>query len=298
MKRLLSCFLLLALCAALLSSCYIVTYSEGEVNPQELIDQITPYVHISFDDVEKVFANLKANNYTSIWEEPFLAALREAHFSYGARFSLYVWKDVLHDQPTKYQKEWQDAYYWLKIGLHSDADGNFAEADYERGKTEWEHFVADVYAMTGSYECIDYIPRLHNFAGSAEALRGMSEAEHGALGFLAADDERISYDLTAEENAALRESDLSILHGRMYLPTDLRFENHRDKSMYEVLYEKWGDEPDEKFFILFTHEYELYDGIEVNENFTWIDEAALYFSEQGIPFGYTPPLSFSPRIEK
>ena len=226
MKKLFS-LLALILVAALLFACTPTLPPEGGNEggdpPNETPFALTPYVHISFDDAEHCFRNLKNNNYTSLWDEPFFAALYDAHESYGARFSLYVWKDVLHDQPTDYQDEWQAAADWLKIGLHSDGDGNFAEADYTRGKTEWEHFISDVYAMTGSYDSIDRIPRLHNFAGSSEALRGMCEAEQGALGFLAADDTRISYDLTAEENAVLLESDYLFYNGRVYLPTDLRF---------------------------------------------------------------------------
>lgn len=293
MKRLLSFLLLLLLCMVMLSSCVTVTTGGGErPSADVLLEQMRPYVHISFDDMEKTFLNLKTKDYESLWDEPFLAALKEAHEGYGACFSLYVWKDVLHDQPTRYQEEWQSAADWLRIGLHSDADGNFAEADYARGKAAWEHFVADVYAMTGTYNILDRIPRLHNFAGNAEALRGMHDAEHGALGFLAADDGRISYDLTEAENTQLRAADLYICHQRLYVPTDLRFENHRDESIYEVLCEKWGNAPTEKCFILFTHEYELYDGETVNENFAWIDEAALYFDEQGIAFGYSPELYF------
>ncbi|MBQ8174983.1 MAG: hypothetical protein IJ009_06240 [Clostridia bacterium] len=289
---------LLLLCAAMLFACTPTVPptggDEGDDPPtNEAPLALTPFLHISFDDVEHCFRNLKEKNYASIWEEPFLAALREAREGYGATFSLYVWKDILHDQPSCYQIEWQAASDWLKIGLHSDGDGNFAEADYTRGKTEWEHFVSDVYAMTGSYDCIDRIPRLHNFAGSAEALRGMSEAAPGALGFLAADDTRISYDLTAEENAVLLESDYLFYNNRVYLPTDVRFENYREQSIYEILAQKWGATPTDKCFILFTHEYEVYDGTAMNKCFSWIDEAALYFGEKNIPFAFPQDFSYA-----
>lgn len=286
MKKIL-CLLSLVL-VVLLCACIPTMPPKGEAPPAgaEGPAPLTPYVHISFDDMEKTFANLKSGNYGSLWDEPFLAALYEAHENFGACFSLYVWKDVLHGQSDRYAAEWQAAADWLKIGLHSDGDGNFAEADYTRGKTEWEHFVADVYAMTGSYASIDRIPRLHNFAGSAEALRGMCEAEHGALGFLAADDTRISYDLTKEENDILLDNDYLLYKERLYLPTDLRFENYRGQSIYEVVAGKWGASPTDACFILFTHEYEVYDGEEVNAYFAWINEAAIYFDEQGIAFAF------------
>lgn len=282
------CLLSLFLAAALLFACTPTTPPEGNTPPtgDHPPAPLSPYVHISFDDTEKAFQNLKTGDYESLWDEPFLAALYEAHESYGACFSLYVWKDVLHGQSDRYATEWQAAADWLKIGLHSDGDGNFAEADYTRGKTEWEHFTADVYAMTGSYASVDRIPRLHNFAGSSEALRGMCEAGHGALGFLSADDTRISYDLTEEENAILLDSDYLLCDDRVYLPTDVRFENYRGQLIYEVLSKKWGASPEEQCFILFTHEYEVYNGEAVDEDFAWIQQAALYFDGQGIPFAF------------
>ena len=285
---------LLLICAALFFACTptVPPAGDGEDDPPTQ-SAPAPFVHISFDDVEFCLQNLKENGYASLWDEPFLAALYEAHQDYGACFSLFVWKDALHGQPKKYQEEWQAAADWLKIGLHSDGDGNFAEADYTRGKTEWEHFVRDVYAMTGSYDSIDRIPRLHNFAGSTEALRGMCEAEHGALGFLSADDDRISYDLSAEENAVLAGTDYLYYRDRVYIPTDLRFENFAARSVYEVLCEKWGDAPRDTCYILFTHEYEVYDGTAVNEKFSWLDEAALYFAEQEIPFAFAQNFSYS-----
>ena len=248
---------------------------------------LSPYVHFSFDDVEFCFYNLKNNQYASIWEEPFLAALKQAHDHYGVKVSLYVWKDVLHGQSTTHAAEWQACADWLKIGLHSDGDGNFAEASYDEGRAAWEHFVADVYAMTGTYAIIDRMPRLHNFAGSEESLRGMRDATCGALGFLAADDTRVSYSLGETGSAWLQTHDyLTDANGLTYLTTDLRCERHKKDVFTEVLTEKFGRADGAECYILFTHEYEVYDGETVNAYFSWVSDMALYFFENQVPFAF------------
>ena len=293
MKPVFRMFLLL-LCACLLFGCAPTeTPVGGGGDPQHGNESTQPkplerYMHFSFDDMEHCFRNLKTEGYESIWDEPFLAVLYEAHERYGVKFSLYVWKDVLHGQSDAYAEEWQAAADWLKIGLHSDGDGNFAEATYEEGRAAWERFVTDVYEMAGTYEIIDRIPRLHNFAGSAEALRGMKEAEHGALGFLAADDTRLSYALDADACAAMREGDyVKDASGLLYLTTDLRCERHKDELLYDVLAEQYAENLDaQTCYVLFTHEYEVYDGYTVNGNFDWIHDAAQFFLENEIPFAF------------
>lgn len=254
---------------------------------------LSPFVHFSFDDAEFCFINLKNNQYASIWEEPFLSALKRAHDDYGVKISLYVWKDVLHDQSAAHVTEWQACADWLKIGLHSDGDGNFAEASYDVGRAAWEHFVADVYAMTGTYDIIDRMPRLHNFAGSEESLRGMRDATCGALGFLAADDTRVSYSLGETGSTWLQAHDyLTDESGLTYLTTDLRCERHKKDVFAEVLTEKFGRANEAECYILFTHEYEVYNGETVNEYFSWLDDMALYFFENQIPFAFPADFAY------
>ena len=260
MKTMLRMFLLL-LCACLLFGCAPTELpsEDGDPEGEAPAKPLTSYMHFSFDDIEHCFRNLKTENYASLWDEPFFAALYDAHDRYGIKFSLYVWKDVLHGQPDTYAEEWQKAADWLKIGLHSADDGNFAEATYEEGYDAWERFVIDVHAMTGTYKIIDRTPRLHNFAGSAEALRGMQEAPFGARGFLAADDTRLSYALDAEACEAMRAGDyVKDANGLLYLATDLRCERYRNESLYSVLAEQYAENLDaQTCYILFTHEYEV-----------------------------------------
>lgn len=185
------------------------------------------YMHLAFDEVEHSIANLVTHKdtYTSIYDEPFFGWLKELHDTYGAKFSLYTYTSVLETyvtamsaEPVKadvaegeaanifetYRSELKEASDWLKIGF-SAVDKELPDAKltsddaFTYGKGAWKTFADAVNAMTGTFDSIDRMPRLRNFAGSRDTLLGMQAAEHGALGFLTSGVEGQSYYL--EENA-------------------------------------------------------------------------------------------------
>lgn len=152
------------------------------------------YIHISFDDVSHSLLRLKNESYTSIYDEPFFAWLKTLHDTYGAKFSLYAYVNVLEQVPDKYQADFLEAKDWLKIGLHAeDVASNYGDVNltHDEGVAIWKCFAENVFRITGTYESIDRMPKLEGSAGSKEALQGMKDAvsetrdEYGALGFLA-----------------------------------------------------------------------------------------------------------------
>lgn len=120
---------------------------------------------------------------------------------------------------AKYRVEFEEASDWLKIGLSAvDKEHDFSDVSiaqitskeltdgklasdvaFAYGKDSWKAFADAVNAMTGTFDSIDRMPRLRNFAGSKDTLLGMQSAEYGALGFLTSGVEGKSYYL--EENA-------------------------------------------------------------------------------------------------
>ena len=143
------------------------------------------FMHISFDDTAASLLNLNNTEYDSLFDEPFFKWLKGLHDTYGAKFSMYVFADSLSDVPDRFAAEFTAASDWMKFGLHSpNNDSNYKSATYEEGKQAWNDFVANIIRITGTEACIDRIPRLHNFAGSKNAVLGMRDANCGALGFL------------------------------------------------------------------------------------------------------------------
>lgn len=151
------------------------------------------YMHISFDDVSHSLLRLKNDSYTSLYDESFFAWLKTLHDTYGAKFSLYTYINVLEQVPDTYKDDFAEAKDWIKIGLHAeDAASSYADVNltYDNGRTIWKQFAENVFRITGTYESVDRMPKLEESAGSKEVLLGMRDAvsdsgyKYGVIGFL------------------------------------------------------------------------------------------------------------------
>lgn len=272
------------------------------------------FMHVSFDDVEKCFVNLSGKNYTSLYDEPFFKWLKQLHDSYGAKFSLYAYNNVLASVPNKYATEFFQAKDWLKIGLHAvNASSTFSSSTYEQGKSAWNTFINNVVRITGSYLSVDRMPRLHTFAGSEDALKGMRDASYGALGFLSADDSRTSYYFSKEITTYLYSNDHITDHknGLVFLATDMRadwFNNGFSSSntyrkptknnVYDELVLRYTDvnyANATSSFIFFGHEWDVYNGASLVSSVSGRYEDVFKFScDYDIRFDYPQNNSFYP----
>ena len=177
------------------------------------------YMHISFDDVSHSLLRLKNDSYTSLYDESFFAWLKTLHDTYGAKFSLYTYINVLEQVPDTYKDDFAEAKDWIKIGLHAeDAASSYADVNltYDNGRTIWKRFAENVFRITGTYDSIDRMPKLENSAGTLEILKGMrdadldSEYKYGAIGFLVDNADSNAYYLDAETWNTLRTNDFYI----------------------------------------------------------------------------------------
>lgn len=263
------------------------------------------YIHISFDDVRYSINNLANNNYDSIWDEPFFGMLKKLHNEYNARFSIYVFLNSdFKNISNKYVEELSESVSWLKFGLHADSsDSIYDKSSYYDGFNSWNCFVNSIISITGTYDSIDRIPRLHYFAGTKETLNGMISANIGPLGFLTSDDNRNSYYLSDEQNKYLLTNDYLIDdNGIYFIGTDMRgdwfsndFEtnNKYDKpikdNVYEELVYRYSESKyvnDIDYFIWFCHEWQIYDGEKLNENLNWIIDVCRFANDYHIDIDY------------
>jgi len=175
------------------------------------------FMHISFDDVNQMFKDITVNvaTYTTVFDNPLLAELKKLHLEYGAVFSLYcflyntggyaLWD--IEDTTTDFAEEFSANSDWLKFGLHN---GAFPSYDYTTGaeaKIEYDVFVSAILAITGSVDCIDRLPRTHGFAANLDSVKAMRDCDNGVLGFLTADTESGSYNLSADQWGYLNKHD-------------------------------------------------------------------------------------------
>ena len=272
----------------------------------KVIDANQSYVHISLDDVNLSVENLADKKYECLWDEPLFCRLKEYHETYGAVFSLYVFEDTFQQIGNGYQKDFFESADWLKIGLHSHSiDEIYDESiDYQTGKSGWNQFVDTVSYITGTTDSIDRFPRLHYYSGSKECLRGMKDANAGAVGFLAADDDRMSYYLSFEDNSDIQIND-SYYDDELelvFLKTDMRgdwfdedfesenkYDSPKESSVFEELERRFSSEDYKNnidTYIWFCHEWKIYDGVSVNDNIKWIEDVCRFAIDKKIHFDY------------
>ena len=242
------------------------------------------FMHISFDDVEICFNNLKTKNYSSLYEEPFFNWLRTLHNTYNAKFSLYSYNNVLTNVPNTFAAEFTAASDWLKIGLHAtNSSSKFDNSTYDQGKAEWNTFVTNITRITGTQSSIDRMPRLHYFAGTENALKGMRDANCGALGFITSDGIRDSYYLDSTITNFLYNNDhiTDTVNNLVFVATDIRLDwlqsdnsdyVHRQfsqNSVYNELDSRYSNSQLQNTlnsFIVFGHEWLYYNGTTITEN--------------------------------
>ena len=159
------------------------------------------YMHISFDDTNKAFADLTANAgaYASIFDSGFFGCLKDLHDKYGCVFSCYCFYNVYTDDTkatltfslanatTAFKSEFEENADWLKFGFHSiDNYTYYGSASADDAKADWNTFINTMLDVVG-LKCIDTLVRVHGFTGGVNACTGMRNALCGARGFLCSD---------------------------------------------------------------------------------------------------------------
>ena len=270
------------------------------------------YLHLSFDDVSLSLTNLATKTYSSLFDEPFFAWLRELHVTYGAKFSLYCFTSELRRLPESYAEEFLEAKDWLKLGLHAENGSlHFKNYTYEQGLAAWNSFVGEVVRITGSYVSVDRMPRLHMFAGSEAALLGMRDGNYGALGFLSTDDSRLPYYLNEERAAYLYTHDhiTDRRNGLTFVATDLRLDwfisgfsstnTYRaptKTTVYDELCHRFSavDYANSSVsLVVFTHEWQLYNGTALNsQRCAYVEDVCRFADDRGIRFSFPEDEAF------
>lgn len=281
-----------------------VVISENESN----------FMHLSFDDVEKCFNNLKNNSYASLFDEPFFKWLKGMHDTYGAKFSLYTYNATIANVPDTYKEDFLKNSNWLKIGLHADSSSStYQNTSYASALSAWNTFVNHVVRITGSYMSVDRMPRLHYFAGNEEALKGLRDANYGALGFLSSDDNRLSYYFDSDLRDYMYDNDhiTDNVNGLVFVTTDMRADwflsnfssnnqyKHPTKSnMYDELVYRFSNPSYSKSlssYIVFGHEWQFYSGSVVSDlGKSLFDDACRFARDYGLDFAYPQNRTFFP----
>lgn len=225
------------------------------------------YLHLSLDDVIIMFQDITdhKDKYTSIFQNSILKYLKGLHDKYGVVVSCYVfyeWNGVFHlsDCTDQFQEEFRENSDWLRFGFHAyNAVTNYENSDKDTITEDYNKVIKELYRICGSYDCIDHVVRLQNFAGNYECIKAIRDTDHGITGLLTADDKRQNYYLDREINHFLYENDqyYDEENNLYFFSTDLRMEFIKSikNKLKEFTSPVWDHQLDA--LIIFTHEWVL-----------------------------------------
>jgi hypothetical protein len=245
----------------------LITNYLGHLHNSEFDGKI---IHFSFDDVCWCLNDLIVNGdvYSSIWENAFFVTLKNLHDATGCVFTLNVFNQIVSNQdfpanyditnvPNKFQSDFRSAKNWLKFGFHAgNEDANYGTTN--NIQPAYNTFVSSIYTLTGDYDCIDRITRLHYYSATFENCMAIKNIVNGAIiGFLGADDTR-SYDyyLLSEQYNELRDKGkYADIVNQLYFITTLSREILTSSALEAVI----NSHPCyKKFTEVFFHEQEYY----------------------------------------
>lgn len=187
-------------------------------------------LHFSLDDVWFTFHDLTVNQnrYRTIFDNPLLRFLRYIHGKYGTCFFLYVFGEIkeykLSAVTDRFHNEFEANSEWLKFGFHAlrPDEEEITEKDYEKAvKVIYETLEKAV-----GKRAVCSVIRLHGF--KAEPWQLAILKDRGVEGVLCADDDRKSYDLSGEENAAVKNNGRYHKNRLDYIRSDFRLEKVRN----------------------------------------------------------------------
>lgn len=212
-------------------------------------------IHFSVDDTIAIFENLTKESYSSCFEEPTLAFLKELNEKYGLKVSMYCFFEAvsgftLADATEKFKDEFKANSHWLKFGFHGKDD-----------KSKYDEYDADVFVDEAdavyenlcrivSADALSYDVRLGFAKGSFDCVKAFKDKYPLFKNLYGADDKRIEYYLTPEEN------DILLDKGAFYeskAGITIRLSEKRMERQEDVASYIKNSKPRE-YYAFFTHE--------------------------------------------
>lgn len=140
--------------------------------------------HCGLDDTIVVLEEIsdKADSLKSILDVEIMALLRHFHERYGAKFTLYLFYELLDgfnltQMTDKFADEWRRNSDWLKLSFHARTRNPpvvdyylYDKADYETAREDFRVIKQEILRFAGP-ESWDNYPRTHFWSGTRETVR-------------------------------------------------------------------------------------------------------------------------------
>lgn len=239
-------------------------------------------IHFSVDDTIAVFENLTKEEYSSCFDEPVLGFFKSLNEQYGLKVTMYCFYEKskgfsLKDGTEKFREEFRQNSHWLKFGFHGrNCDSKYNEYEKDEFIRETELVYENLERMV-SPEAISYNVRLGFATGNMECVNAFKQKYPKFQTLYGAEDKRIEYYLSKEENDVLLEqgSFFESKVGITIVLSELRLEMQQDMPSYlKRLQSRDG-------YAFFTHEQCFGDDAQrerVKRNLTFLCETGTTFT--------------------
>ena len=133
-----------------------------------------------------------------------------------------------------YRSEFEANSDWLRFGFH----GYSGAEDYEtlnemESERQYDAVMGNLSEIVGE-KALDATTRIHKFKATKEFFMYMRRAKYPVQALLAADDNRLSYSLSTEENRLLQKKGIYNVDNMRFIRTSQRFDYLRPLPVFRL----------------------------------------------------------------
>ncbi|MBR2375309.1 MAG: hypothetical protein IKA88_03365 [Clostridia bacterium] len=180
------------------------------------------------DDNVWFLRDLTRENYTSIFEHPYLAVYKRLHEKYGLKvqLNLFFWTEgfALSEMTDKFRKEWEENADWLKFSFHSlkEEKTSYEKCSYQETYSEVSAVHESIKRFAGE-TTLAKTTTVHFCLGSQGAVKALGDCGmQGLLGlFGTKDDPHTSYGLEEAYAKIARNGGVAYKDGMAFAPIDV-----------------------------------------------------------------------------
>jgi hypothetical protein len=154
-----------------------------------------------------------ADRYNSIFDNSYLALMKEVHDTYGTKIHLNIFYQTedfnLSQMPDKFKDEWKANAGWLELSFSALADEPgrpYIKAGYDQVKKDCDLVMGEIRRFAGE-EVMSKETTLHYGEATVEGCRALKDSGYKVLaGYFNVDDNKspVSYYLTVEQRRHIK----------------------------------------------------------------------------------------------
>jgi hypothetical protein len=184
--------------------------------------------HFLIDDVVWVLRDVARNRPRSLFDNPFLAMLKNAYKRYGVKTQLNLFYRLgdfdLSQMPDCYRREWEAQAHWLKLSFHSKLENElpYISSGYDEVFRDCHDVHCEILRFASEIN-LAATTTVHYCRATNDGIRALYDnGVRGLLGLYGTPKKpRCSYQTTPEQDFMIRNGEISVNNGIAYAGIDV-----------------------------------------------------------------------------